>query len=60
MDQPADPEARNPSLNYQTGCLIVVDTFRPNAASCLRLVSALLAECDEEWMSGKIYLTMEA
>jgi hypothetical protein len=28
MDQPANPEARNPSLNYQTGCLIVVDTFR--------------------------------
>lgn len=30
----------------------------PNSASCLRLVSALLAECDEEWMSGKIYLTL--
>jgi hypothetical protein len=28
MDQPAAPEARNSSLNYQTGCLIVVDTFR--------------------------------
>jgi hypothetical protein len=26
----------------------------------LRLVSALLAECDEEWMTGKIYLTLEA
>ncbi|MEA2738945.1 MAG: hypothetical protein QOH05_2252, partial [Acetobacteraceae bacterium] len=22
--------------------------------------SALLAECDEEWMTGKIYLTLEA
>ena len=30
----------------------------PNAASCLRLVSALLTEFDEEWMTGKIYLTM--
>lgn len=36
-----------------------VASIFPNAASCLRLVSALLAECDEEWMSGKIYLTMD-
>ena len=36
-----------------------VASIFPNAASCLRLVSALLAECDEDWMSGKIYLTME-
>ena len=36
----------------------VVSMF-PNAASCLRLVSALLAEFDEEWMTGKIYLTMK-
>ena len=28
----------------------------PNTASCLRLVCALLAECDEEWMTGKVYL----
>lgn len=32
----------------------------PNAASCLRLVSALIAECDEVWMTAKIYLTMKA
>jgi hypothetical protein len=31
----------------------------PNAASCLRLVSALLTEFDEEWMSKKIYLTLK-
>ncbi len=31
----------------------------PYARSCLRLVSALLAECDEDWMTGKIYLTMK-
>jgi len=37
-----------------------VASIFPNAASCLRLVSALLAECDEEWMSGKIHLTMDA
>jgi transposase-like protein len=35
-----------------------VASMFPNAASCLRLVSALLTEFDEEWMSGKIYLTM--
>jgi transposase-like protein len=31
-----------------------------NIESCLRLVSALLAERDEEWMTGKVYLTMGA
>ena len=35
-----------------------VASIFPNPPSCLRLVSALLAECDEEWMSGKIYLNM--
>src|ERR1019366_5440448 len=28
LDQPAKPEAPGPSLISQTGCLIVVDTFR--------------------------------
>lgn len=37
-----------------------VASIFPNAASCLRLVSALLAERDEEWLSGKTYLNMEA
>lgn len=36
-----------------------VASIFPNAASCLRLVSALLAECDEEWMTAKIYLTIK-
>lgn len=36
-----------------------VATLFPNPESCLRLVSALLAEQDEEWLSGKIYLTMK-
>jgi transposase-like protein len=35
-----------------------VATLFPNPASCLRLVSALLTEFDEEWMTGKIYLPM--
>ena len=30
-----------------------VASIFPNTASCLRLVSALLAECDEEWLTGK-------
>jgi putative transposase len=36
-----------------------VATLFPNTASCLRLVSAILAEQDEEWMSTKIYLNMK-
>ena len=36
-----------------------VATLFPNTASCLRLISALLAEQDEEWMTAKIYLTMK-
>ena len=36
-----------------------VATLFPNPASCLRLVSALLAEQDEEWMTAKIYLSMK-
>ena len=31
----------------------------PNPDACLRLVSALLAEFDEEWMAGKIYLNFK-
>jgi len=37
-----------------------VATLFPSSASCLRLVSAILAEQDEEWMSAKIYLTMKS
>jgi putative transposase len=36
-----------------------VASIFPNSDSCLRLVSAILAECDEDWMTGKIYLTMK-
>jgi transposase-like protein len=36
-----------------------VASIFPNTASCLRLVSALLAECDEEWMTSKIYLNLQ-
>ena len=37
----------------------VVSIF-PNAESCLRLVSALLAEVDEDWMTSKIYINLAA
>lgn len=36
-----------------------VATLFPNEASCLRLVSALLCEIHEEWITGKRYLNME-
>jgi transposase-like protein len=32
----------------------------PNQASCLRLVSAVLNEISEEWLTGRTYLTFEA
>src|ERR1019366_1419353 len=32
LDQPAKPQAPDPSLIYRTGCLIVVDTFRAHHA----------------------------
>ncbi len=37
----------------------VVSIF-PNPDSCLRLVSAMLTEIDEEWMSSKIYLNLKS
>lgn len=36
-----------------------VASIFPNTASCLRLVCAPLAESDEEWLEGKIYLNMK-
>ena len=36
-----------------------VATLFPNEDSLLRLVSAVLAEVDEEWQTGKCYLNME-
>lgn len=35
-----------------------VATLFPNEASLLRLVSAILAEVDEDWATGRTYLTM--
>jgi len=36
-----------------------VATLFPNEASLLRLVSAVLAEVDEEWQTGKSYINIE-
>lgn len=36
----------------------VVSIF-PNQASCLRLVSAVLSEISEEWLTGKTYLSFQ-
>lgn len=37
----------------------VVSIF-PNEAACLRLISAVLMEYDEEWQTGRVYLTVES
>ncbi len=37
----------------------VVSIF-PNSASCLRLVSAILAEISEEWLTGRTYINFES
>lgn len=37
----------------------VVSIF-PNPASCLRLVSAVLAEISEEWLTGRTYIIFDA
>jgi putative transposase len=44
-------------LNLEIRRRTRVVTIFPNEASCLRLVSALLMEVDEDWQMGKRYLT---
>ena len=56
MRTPDGLERLNKELKHRTR----VATLSPNPDSCLRLVSALLAEQDEEWMTAKIYLTMKS
>ena len=36
----------------------VVSIF-PNSDSCLRLVSAILSEISEDWLTGRTYITLE-
>ena len=33
-------------------------TFFPNEEACLRLVTAVAREISEQWVTGKVYLTM--
>jgi putative transposase len=49
-------ERVNQSVRQRTR---VVGIF-PNAASCLRLISAVLMELSDEWEAGKAYLTFPA
>ena len=61
-----EPDAEAPTglvnglerLNKEIKRRTRVATLFPNSASCLRLVSAILAEHDEEWVTARIYLTM--
>jgi len=46
-------------LNKEVKRRTRVATLFPNEASCLRLVSAILCEIHEEWITGKLYLNME-
>lgn len=46
-------------LNKEIARRTRVATLFPNEASLLRLASAVLVETDEEWQTGKVYLSME-
>lgn len=39
---------------------IRVDFIFADMASCPRLVSAILAEDDKEWITGKVYIDVKA
>jgi putative transposase len=65
MSRPAPqrPRLRTTNILERTNKEILrrtrVATLFPNEPSLLRLVSAVLAEIDEEWTTGKIYLNLE-
>lgn len=46
-------------INHEIKRCTRVASIFPNTASCLRLISALLAECDEDWITGKTYLNLK-
>lgn len=45
-------------LNREIRRRTTVVSIFPNEAACLRLISAVLMEIDEEWQTGKIYLSV--
>jgi putative transposase len=47
-------------LNREIRRRTAVLSIFPNEASCLRLISAVLMEYDEEWQTGRVYLTFES
>jgi putative transposase len=47
-------------LNREIRRRTAVVSIFPNEASCLRLISAVLMEYDEEWQTGRAYLTFES
>ena len=49
------PERVNKEIRRRTK---VVSVF-PSVESCLRLISGVLIEIDEDWGTGKVYLSME-
>jgi putative transposase len=44
-------------LNREIRRRTAVVSIFPNEASCLRLISAVLMEYDEEWQTGRVYMT---
>lgn len=65
LDRPASqrPRLRTTNMLERTNKEILrrtrVATLFPNEESLLRLASAVLAEIDEEWTTGKVYLNLE-
>jgi transposase-like protein len=46
-------------LNREIRRRTAVVSIFPNEAACLRLISAVLMEYDEEWQTGRVYLPFE-
>jgi transposase-like protein len=46
-------------LNREIRRRTAVVSIFPNEAACLRLISAVLMEYDEEWQTGRVYLAFE-
>jgi len=47
-------------LHREVRCRASVVSIFPNKTSCLRLVSAVLNEISEEWLTGRTYITFES